>query len=200
VAVRIAAFVIDQVVTLAGGNISRVNGSGLCSRVLGTLNCPTPLTALPVNPGQPITGGRESAVITSEEICRWVTCPPTPRPAGSLILADEGPVPQRPTATIRQQFLFALLEDCGFFAHLVLRCVRGGDGSLHSVKSPRTVKSRPAEGILRVTRPVTHTCAQRERQNLSAGTRETSLPELETLWADVARRQMGIPICQGERP
>jgi hypothetical protein len=104
----------------------------------------------------------------------------------------------QPNATIRQQFLFALLENCSFFAHLVLRCVRGGDGSPHGVAAPRGVKPRPVSGIQRRTQAVTRSYAQRELENLPAGSRETSLPELETLWAEVASRHVRISVPKEE--
>ena len=197
---RMAALVIYQVVTLFGGNISGVDGPGLCSKVLGLLNCPGPLTSVPVHPEHRVTSCGETAVVTGEELCRWVNCQPCLRPTDSLVLAGDCSVLRRPTATIRQQFLFALLEDCSFFAHLVLRCVRGGDGSPHSMAAPRGVKPRPVSGIQRRTQPVTRPYAQPELQNPSAGARDTSFPELETLWAEVASRHVRTSVSEGGRP
>lgn len=197
---RIVALVIYQVVTLSRRNISRLDGPGLCSKVLGILNCPAPLTALPVHPDQRVTGCGEAALVTSQEICRWVNGQPAFHPTESFVVAGASSVAQRPNAAIRQQFLFALLEDCSFFAHLVLRCVRGRDGSAHGIAVPTGVKPRPVSGLHSRTRTVGRSSAQRELQNLPAGATETSFPELETLWTEVACRQVRISVSEGGRP
>lgn len=197
---RIVVLVIYQVVTLSGRNISRLDGSGLCSKVLGTLNCAAPLMALPVHPGRRVTGCGEAMVATGEELCQWVNCQPDPHAADSLVVADSCSVSRRPSTTIGEQFLFALLEDCSFFAHLVLRCVRGGDGWAHCVAPPSGVKPRSFSGIQRKAQPVARSYEQRELQNPPTGAAEAPLPELETLWAEVASRQVRIPVSEGGRP
>lgn len=196
---RIGAFFIYQVVTFSRRNISRVDGPGLCSKVLGLLNCPAPSTAVPVHPEQR-TGCGETTVVTGEEFCRWVNCQPCLRPADSLVVAGDCSSSRRPSNAIREQFLFAVLEDSSFFAHLVLRCVRGADGSASGVAVPRGVMPQPQSRIGPGTGLVTHLYAQRELQNLPAGATETSFPELETLWMEVACRGMHISVCEGERP
>jgi hypothetical protein len=56
---RIAALVIYQVVTLSGRNIFQLDGSGLCSKVLGILprwspqNRPYVVTSKPANEADP---------------------------------------------------------------------------------------------------------------------------------------------------
>lgn len=196
---RIAALVIYQVVTLSGRSISQVDGSGLCSKVLGILNFPAPLTEFPVHLKHRVTGCGETTVVTGEELCRWVNCHPSQRPADSLVVAGDCRASRWPSNAICEQFLFAVLEDCSFFAHLVLRCVRGGDGSASGVAVPRGVMPPPKSRIGSGTRGVTHLCAQRELQNLPDGATETSFPELETLWTEVACRRMHISVCEGER-
>jgi len=197
---RIAVLVIYQVVTLSGRNISRLDGPGLCSKVLGIFNFPAPLTELPVHSGHRVTGCGDATLVTHEELCQWDSCQPCQLPTGSLLVAGDCDTSRRPRTAIRQQFLSALLEDCSYFAHLVLRCVRGGDGSLHDVAAPCGVKPRPDSGTELRTRRVTHLYAQRELQKLPAGATETSFLELETLWAEVACRRMHISVCEGERP
>ncbi len=197
---RIAALIIYQVVTSSRGNISCVDGPGLCSKVLGVLNFPAPSTALPLDPEQCVTGCVESALVTGEEICRWVNGQPSIHPVESSVLAGVCSVARRSDATVRQQFLSTLLEDCGFFAHLVLRCVRGGDGSSHGVAAPRGVKPRLVSGIQRRTHPVNRLCAQREVENLPADACEASFPELETLWAEVASRHVRFSVSEGGTP
>lgn len=189
---------IYQVVTLSRRNISGSSCPDLCSKVLGILNCPAPLTAVPVHPEHHVTGCSETTVVTGEEFCRWVDCQSSLCPEESVVVASDGSVFQWPDTTVRRQFLFALLEDCSFFAHLVLRCVRGGR-SPHGVVAPRRVKPRSVSAIQRGTQPVTCSYAQRELQNLPAGATETSFPELETLWTEVACRRMHISVCEGER-
>jgi hypothetical protein len=196
---RIAALVIYQVVTLSGGNISRVDDPGLCSKVLGILNCPAPLTAVPMHPEHRVTGCGETTVVTGEELCWWVYRQRSSGPEESLVRADDGSFPRLPNAAIRQQFLFTLLGDCSFFAHLVLRCARAGDGSHLDVAAPRA-KSRPAVVIQRRTQPATCSDAQREQQDLCTAARGLSFPELETLWADVASRHVRTSVREGERP
>jgi hypothetical protein len=198
-AMRIAALVIYQMVTLSGRNISRLDGPGLCSKVSGILNFPAPLTEFPVHSGHRAIGCGDTTVVTQEELCRWVNRQPTQRLAGSVVVAGDCSV-SRPSIAIRQQFYFALLEDCSFFSHLVLRCVRGEDGPLHGVAVPSGARPRPDSGIEFGTRRVTHLCAQPELQNLSAGSSETYLPESERLWAELASRQVRISVCKGERP
>jgi hypothetical protein len=197
---RIAALIIYKVVTLSGRNISGCQGPGLCSKVLGILNCPSPVTALPVPPERRVAGCEESAAVRGEELGWWIHGQHSFHPAESLVLAGASGVARRPNAAIRQQFLFALLENCSSYAHLVLRCVRGGNGSLHDVAAPWGVKPRPDSGIELGTRRVTHLCAQPELQNLPAGSTETSIPESERLWAELASRQVRISVCEGERP
>ena len=118
---------------------------------------------------------------------------------GSLVVAGDRTV-SRPGIAIRQQFCFAVLEHCRFFSHLVLRCVRGGDGSLYGMAAPSGAKPRPDSGIKLGTRRVTHACVHPELQNLPAGSTETSLPESEILWVELASRQVRISACEGERP
>jgi hypothetical protein len=196
---RIAALVIYQVVNLSGRNISRLDGPGLCSKVLGILNFPAPLTELPVHSGHRVTGCGDTTVVTHEELCQWDSCQPCQPPKGSLLLAGDCGTSRQPRTAIRQQYLSALLEDCSYFAHLVLRCVRGGDGSLHDVAAPCGAKPRPDSGTELRTRRVSHLSTQRELQNLPAVATETSFPELETLWTEVASRSLHISACEGGR-
>lgn len=197
---RSAAFVIYQVVTSSQGNISCADGSGLCSKVSGVLNFPAPLAALPLSPEQRVTGGGEAALVTGEELCQRVNCQRSPGSEKSLILADEYSFPRLPNATIRQQFLLALLEDCSFFAHLVLRCVRAGDGPHLDVAAPLRARSRATLGMQRRTRPATYSNAQRELEDLPADPSETSFPELETLWAEMVSRHVRVSIREGGTP
>ncbi len=195
--IRIAALVIYQVVTLSGRNFSRLDGPGLCSKVLGILNFPAPLTELPVHSGHGVTGCGDATVVTHEKLCQWNSCQPCQPPTSSLLVADDCGTSQRPRTAIRQQFLSALLEDCSYFAHLVLRCVRGGDGSLHDVAAPCGVELLPDSGTKLRIRRATHLYAKQELQNLSAVATGTSFPELETLWTEVASRSLRIPTGEG---
>jgi hypothetical protein len=196
-AMRIAALVIYQVVTLSGKNIFQLDCSGLCSKVLGILNFPTPLTELPVHSGHRITGGSEATVVTNEELCRSISCQSTQRPANSLVAAGECSVSRRPSIAIHQQFHFALLENCSFFSHLVLRCLRGEDGSLCGVAAPKGAKPRPVSEVRRGTRPIVRSCLQQELQDRSAGALGASFPKLETLWVEVASRSLRVSVCEG---
>jgi hypothetical protein len=193
---RIAALVIYQVVTLSGGNISRVDDPGLCSKVLSILNCPAPLTAVPMHPEHRVTGCGETTVVTGEELCWWVNRQGSCGPEESLVRANDGSFPRLPKAAIRQQFLFTLLEDCSFFAHLVLRGVRAGDGSHLDVAAPRA-KSRPALEIQRRTQPASCSDPRREQQDLLPAARKMSFPELEILWAEVVCRHAHISVSEG---
>jgi len=129
----IAAFFIYQVVTLSGGNISWRDGLGLCSKVWGILNCPVPSTAVPVHSEHRVASCGENTVVTAEELRRWVNYHPSQCSAGSLVVAGDCGASRRPSNAVREQFLLSLLEDCSFFSHLVLRCVRGEDGSAPGV-------------------------------------------------------------------
>lgn len=197
---RIATLVIYQAVTLYGRNISRIDGSGLCSKVSGILNFPAPLTESPVHLKHRATSGGEATLVTSQELCRWFNGQHSVHPAESLVPAGASSVSQQPDAAIRQQFHLGLLEDCGFFAHLVLRCVRGGNGSLDEVATPCGIGQRLGSGVELGTRRITHICARRELKNLPAGSTETSFPESERLWVEMASRQVCISVRDGERP
>ena len=197
---RIATLVIYQVVTLYGRNISRVEGSGLCSKVSGILNFPAPLTESPVHPKLRAISGGEAALVTSQELCRWFNGQHSIHSAESPVSAGALSVSQQPDAAIRQQFLLGLLEDCGFFAHLVLRCVRGGNGSLDDVAAPCAIGPRLDSGVELGTRRITHIYAQRELKSQPAGWTETSFPESERLWVEMASRQVCISVREGERP
>jgi hypothetical protein len=195
----IAALVIYQVVTLSGGNIFQLDGSGLCSKVLGILNFPAPLAELPVHSGHHVTGSGDATVETNKELSRSINCQPTQRPADSLVVAGDCIALLQPGTAIREQFLCAVLEDCSFFAHLVLRFVRGGEGSAPGVAVPREFMPLSNSRIGPGTQRVTRLSADQELQNLPPGTTETSFPELETLWMEVACRSMQISVCEGGR-
>jgi len=196
----IAAFFIYQVVTLSGGNISWREGLGLCSKVWGILNCPVPSTAVPVHSEHRVANRGEKTVVTAEELRRWANYYLSQCSTGSLVVAGDCSASRRPSNAVREQFLFALLEDCSFFAHLVLRCVRGEDGSAPGVAVAGGVMPRPNSRIGPETPRVTHLCAQRELQNLTAGATETSFPELEKLWTEVASRHVLVSVSEGGRP
>lgn len=195
---RIGALVIYQTVTLFGRSISRRDDPGLCSKVLGTLNFPAPLKALPVPLDERVAGCGEITVVTGEELCRWINCQPSLRAVDSLASAGDCSASQRSSTAIREQFLFTLLEDCSFFAHLVLRCARGGDSLTHGEAPWCGAKPRPVSEIQRKVQPVTRSFEQPE-QHLSAGATETSFPELETLWVEVASRHVRNSVCKGGR-
>jgi hypothetical protein len=82
----------------------------------------------------------------------------------------------------------------------VLRCVRGRDGSSHGVAASRGAKPRLVSGTQRRTQPVTRSYARRQLEDLPVGATGTFFPELETLWAEVASRQVCISVSEGERP
>jgi hypothetical protein len=195
---RIVSFFIYQVVTSSGGNISGTGVPGLCSKVLGILNFPASLAATLAHPEHLVTRN-ETTVATGEEYYRQINCQPSPLAAKSLVLAGDCAVLRRPNHTIRQQFLSALHEDCSFFAHLVLRCVRGRDRSPHGVAAPRGAKPRPVSGAQRKTQHVTRSYAQRKLEDLPTAAGEASFLELETLWVEVASRQVHISVCEGGR-
>ena len=193
---RIAAPIIYQVVTLSCRNIFHLDGSGLCSNVLGIVSFPAALTELPVHSGHGVTGYSDATVVTNKELCRSITCHPTQRAADSLVLAGECSVSPLPSIAIRQQFHFALLEDCSFFSHLVLRCVRGEDGLLRGVAASNGAEPRPVSEVQRGTRPIIRSSMQQELQDSSAGAPGASFPKLETLWAEIASRSYVSPFVK----
>jgi hypothetical protein len=195
VAVSIVAVNIYQVETSTQGNIFWCDALDLCSKVSGILDRPASLTVLPLHPEQCVTGWGEVGLVTGEEIFRWNSgLPPLHSPESSVAVGD-CTLPLWPSTAIRQQFLFTLLENCSFFAHLVLRSVRGGEGP---VAAPLGVKPRPVSGMQKRTQSVTRAHAQRAQQNLSAVAAPSS-PELETLWAEAASRSLRISVCEGGR-
>jgi hypothetical protein len=82
---RIAALVIYQVVTLSGRNIFQLDGSGLCSKVLGILNFPAPLAELPVHSGHHVTGCGDATVVTTKSFAGRLTVSPLSAPQTPLL-------------------------------------------------------------------------------------------------------------------
>lgn len=97
----------------------------------------------------------------------------------------------------RQQFLIALLEDCRFFAHLVLRQVRAGRCSAKCLS--RQGGSNLGRISVVKTSPTSNSLVQPSRLEASTLSAEPSSPTLQILWVDVAFRHMQTLVAQEKR-
>jgi hypothetical protein len=96
--------------------------------------------------------------------------------------------------TNRRQFHVALLEDCSFFAHLVLRHVRAGGNRNSPLKKRNVAKvsqtlPRPSSDILLRQLPVEERALQPE----------APLSSLQTLWVEVGCRHAQTLVSEKER-
>jgi hypothetical protein len=105
--------------------------------------------------------------------------------------ADDAPLRDD---TNRRQFHAALLEDCSFFAHLVLRHVRAGGNRNSPLKKRNVAKvsqtlPRPSSDILLRHLPVEERALQPE----------APLSSLQTLWVEVGCRHAQTLVSEKER-
>lgn len=181
VAAVITRFVINHLVTVIWGNFSRAQSPAVCSSVLDLLRPRTPRT-----PRTPLVALSPTVPAVSSTARQS-----TSRESGFLAFpSSDGP--KLSNVASRQQFVRALLEDCSFFAHLVLRCVRAARGSPHSCAKQEFAKpgsnSRPTAAMQSKAQPISNSLAQRSRRNAPALEAEPLSPQ--TLWVDMACRHV----------
>lgn len=201
VAAVITPFVINHPVTLIWKNTSRLKSAAVCSKVLDLLRPQSSLVALPASLEQ-CSPDSAATVITTRE--GMLALSPISRPSTSqesaFFLSSSSEGLKLSNATSRQQFLFALLDDCSFFAHLVLRCVRSGGCLPHRWAKQEFAKPgsnfRSSSVIPSETQPTSRVLAQRARRNPPALEAEPLSLTLPTLWVDVACRHMRTVAAQ----
>lgn len=178
----ITQFAINHLVTAIREGFSRLQNPAVCSKVLDLLSPRASLVAMPA----------EAAAVTREGMTVPAVSSTTRRSisAEPTFLACPGSETQLSNVASRQQFLLALLEDCRFFAHLVLRCAGAARTSSHSYVSQESAKtelnSRSTTPRQRKAQPLPNALRQRSRQqpsDLQAGP-----PSVQTLWIDAACR------------
>ena len=177
----ITRLAINHLVTAIRECFSRRQNPAVCSSVLDLLSPRASWVAMPA----------EAAAVTREGMTVPAVSSTTRRSisAEPTFLACPAGAPQLNNVASRQQFLLALLEDCSFFAHLVLRCVRAARTSSHSYVSQESAKtglnsrSTPRQ---RKAQPIPNALRQRSRQQPAVLAAGPSSPQ--TLWIDVACR------------
>lgn len=190
----ITEFVINYPMTLIAEKISRAKISAVCSNVLDLLRTQSPLVALPATLEQRSAESAETMVATREGISALSPSRRGRSQESGLLVSSSHHKPTLSNAASRQQFLCALLEDCSFFAHLVLRCVRATGCSLESAspgsdcRSTSVIQSRPSCDVL----------VRRARRNVPTIETEPVPPTLQTLWANAACRHLRPQRCTGE--
>ncbi len=185
----IIEFVSNYPVTLIAEMISRVKIPAVCSKVLDLLRTQSPLVTLPATLEQRSADSAETLVAKREGTSAWSPTSRQGKSQESAFLVS--PSNHRPTlsnAASRQQFLLTLLEDCSFFAHLVLRCVRAAGCSQEP--APPGSKFRSTSVIPSEDQSSCNLRAQRPRSHAPTLEAEPVPPTLQTLWVDVACRHM----------
>ena len=178
----ITRLAINHLVTVIRESFSRLQNPAVCSKVLDLLS---PRASLVAMPAEAVAVTREGKTVpaVSSTTRRSISAEPT-------FLACRGSEPQLSNVASRQQFLLALLEDCSFFAQLVLRCVRAARTSSHSYVSQESAKtglnSRSTTPRQGKAQPISNALRQRSRQKPSG--LEPGPPSPQTLWIDVACR------------
>lgn len=192
----ITRLVINDLVTVIWEGFSRVQSPAVCSRVLDLLRPRAPLVALPPSLEHCSADSAEAAAATREGMTVLAVSSTSRQGTSqeSAFLAFPGSHgPKLSNVASRQQFLLAVLEDCSFFAHLVLRCVRAAHCSPHScAKQEESAKpgsnSRPTAAMQSKAQPISNLLAQRSQQNSPALEAEPLSPQ--TVWVDIARRHV----------
>ena len=152
----------------------------VCSTVLDLLQPRRPLSVLTLSldPGsrEPTQAESDIVVCAFSQGAHWHATVVYPSNLNSAA-----------STAIRQQFLFSLLEERRFFAHLVLRYVRA---ARNSASPPEARKSLPAESssqrVLPKTQSISNLLAQQFGQDPSV--LESEPASLQTFWADIACR------------
>ena len=187
----ITRLVINYLVTVIWEDFSRVQSPAVCSRVLDLLRPRAPLAALPPS----LADSAEAATATREGMTVLAVSSTSRQGTSqeSAFLAFPGSHgPKLSNVASRQQFLLAVLEDCSFFAHLVLRCVRAAHCSPHSCAKQESAKpgsnSRPTAAMQSKAQPISNLLAQRSQQNSPALEVEPLSPR--TVWVDIACRHV----------
>lgn len=177
----ITQLAINHLVTAIRGSFSRLQNPAVCSSVLDLLSPRASWVAMPAEAAA-VTREAMTVPAVSSTTCRSIAAEPT-------FLACPS-APQLSNEASRQQFLLALLEDCSFFAHLVLRCVGAARTSSHSYVSQESAKtglnSRSTTPRQRKAQPIPNALRQGSRQQPSVLEAGPSSPQ--TLWIDVACR------------
>jgi hypothetical protein len=105
---------------------------------------------------------------------------------------------QRGDQANRRQFQAALLENCSFFADLVLRQVRAGDDSLHELQQDWSREK------LNVVRGLAHAARVKSEVVLGPRREEPVPPEtpsflVPALWVEVGCRHLQTVVSEKER-
>jgi hypothetical protein len=202
----IPPYAVNYLVTLDWGSIPWVHCLAACSKVHSTHDAAVAVVendaASTLFP--PLVASREESNSPADSACR---VSPTSRDSHaplSWVLKDAQRVAEgariRDEAN-RQQFRVALLEDCSFFARLVLRHVRAGghaSGDLLDRYSPGKKRNvvEVSQTILRSTSSILSRPLLMEERSLQP---KGPSPSLQTLWVEVGCRHAQALVSEKER-
>lgn len=187
----ITELVINYPKTWIGETFSQGKIPALSSKVLDLFQPRSPVVACSATLEPHSAAPAETAVARRKAML--ALAPPSRRGTpqeSAFFVCDSQDRPTLSHAASRQAFLRTLLEDCGFFAHLVLRCVRASSRSQESA-APRlnlgstAVLSSPAYLSC-------HLPGKRPRRHAPRVETEAGSPTLQTLWVAVACRHVPI--------
>jgi hypothetical protein len=184
-------FVVNHPVTSIWESISRVKSAAVCSKVLDLLRTQSPLVALPASLEQRSADSAETVLATREGVsARSSTSRQSTSQESAFVVSPSSDAAELSNAASRQQFLLALLEDCSFFAHLVLRCVRAAGCSPGQESAKPGSNFRSTSAIQPEAPPTSSLLAQRSRRSAPTLEAERISPTLQTLWVDMACRHI----------
>jgi hypothetical protein len=189
-------FVINYLATVIWRNIFPSQNATVCLNVQDLLRPHALLAALPPSL-EHCSADSADAVVEMREGMRPSVSSTSCRSISpeSAFLAFPSSEAKLSDVASRQQFLLALLEDCSFFAHLVLRCVRAASSSPDGYTKQESAKpgsnSRLTAGMQSKTQPISASLTYRSQQS-SCGVEAQSLSPL-ALWVNVACRHVRLP-------
>ncbi len=194
---------VNYLVTRTWESIPWVHGPVACSKVRSTHNAETTAT---IDMG--VASALPRFVETREQANRLAESafPILPNKGNSHAPLscrpkDAGDGTQLSDDTNRRQFHVALLENCSFFAHLVLRHVRAG-GNPSSCFLGRD-SSRKKLNVARVSQALARSSANTLPGQLPVEERslqpEAPSSSLQTLWVEVGRRHAQTLVSEKER-
>jgi hypothetical protein len=185
-------FVVNHPVTSIWESISRVKSAAVvCPKVLDLLRTQSPLVALPASLEQRSADSAETVLATREGVSAGSsTSLQSTSQESAFVVSPSSDAAKLSNAASRQQFRLALLEDCSFFAHLVLRCVRAA-GCSPGQESAKPGSNFPSTSVIQPEAPPTsNLLAQRSRRSAPTLEAERISPTLQTLWVDMACRHI----------
>lgn len=184
---------VNYLVTLAWGSFPWLHSPAVCSNVHSTHDVVVaiPDTAVASTLSRQVVEPREQENTLAESAFPFSPNRSNSRVSLSCMLKDAPQVSDGARVSNnanRRQFHVALLEDCSFFAHLVLRHVRAGGNSSRSLldrASPRLNIAKVSQTAPRSSSNILPRQPPMEERVLQP---EAASPFLQTLWVEVGCR------------